>query len=134
MVHFNTALTESIAASNWFRLKQILRFYGELVNANVVSPTAYANLLLDLLIVLDQPNQLCKRLDCIVYIVLSTLPWCARELNERGSSELEQILKKIEIYMQRRGDVKVLDVLKHYSDERYSTVKEEVVLRGHYHT
>ncbi|KAG0747196.1 hypothetical protein G6F57_006109 [Rhizopus arrhizus] len=125
MVHFNTALTESIAASNWFRLKQILRFYGELVNANVVSPTAYANLLLDLLVVLDQPNQLCKRLDCIVYIVLSTLPWCARELNERGSSELEQILKKIEIYMQRRGDVKVLDVLQHYSDERYSTVKEE---------
>ncbi|KAG1474057.1 hypothetical protein G6F56_000582 [Rhizopus delemar] len=126
VAHFNTVFTEAIAASNWFKVKQLLRFYGELVNANVVSPTAYANLLLDLLSDLDQPNQLCKRLDCIVYLVLSTLPWCARELNERSSSELEQLLKKIEIYMQRRGDVNKLSILQYYSDSRFNADEESL--------
>lgn len=126
MINFNKALAEAVEKLDWFRLKQLLRFYGELVNSNTVSPTTYANLLLDLLSALDQPNQLRKRLDSVVYIILSTLPWCARELSERGASEFEQILKKIEIYMQRRGDTKVPELLKQYDDKRFDTFKEDV--------
>ncbi|RCH82193.1 Component of the cap-binding complex (CBC), partial [Rhizopus azygosporus] len=125
MINFNKALAEAVEKLDWFRLKQLLRFYGELVNSNTVSPTTYANLLLDLLSALDQPNQLRKRLDSVVYIILSTLPWCARELSERGASEFEQILKKIEIYMQRRGDTKVPGLLKQYDDKRFDALKED---------
>lgn len=126
MINFNKALAEAVEKLDWFRLKQLLRFYGELVNSNTISPTTYANLLLDLLSALDQPNQLRKRLDSVVYIILSTLPWCARELSERGASEFEQILKKIEIYMQRRGDTKVPGLLKQYDDKRFDALKEDV--------
>jgi nuclear cap-binding protein subunit 1 len=75
MVEFNASLTDAFATSNWFKLKQLLRFYGELVNSNVVLPAVFCNLLNDVLAPLDQPNQLRQRLDCIVYIVLATLPW-----------------------------------------------------------
>ncbi|KAI9279792.1 MIF4G like-domain-containing protein [Sporodiniella umbellata] len=125
MAHFNMLFTNMLAESNWFKVKQFLRFYGELVNANVVTPTAYANLLLEVLADLDETNQLCKRLDSIVYTVLSTLPWCARELNERSSHEFDQILRKIEIYMQRRDSSNRLKLLSSYSDERFGDRKEE---------
>lgn len=75
MAEFNKSLEEAISVSDWFKVKQFLRFYGELVNANVILPTMYCGLVSDLLTILDQPNQLRQRLDCIVYIVLATLPW-----------------------------------------------------------
>jgi nuclear cap-binding protein subunit 1 len=127
MTGFNTSLEKSIQDAKWFELKQFLRFYGELVNANVILPSTYCNLLNDLLVVLDQPKQLRQRLDCIVYIVLATLPWCGKELSERCGAELDAILKKIEIYMQRRGDVPVLSILKQYNGLKYDTEKEDVL-------
>jgi nuclear cap-binding protein subunit 1 len=75
MAEFNKTLEEAISESDWFKVKQFLRFYGELVNANVILPTMYCGLINDLLTILDQPNQLRRRLDCIVYIILATLPW-----------------------------------------------------------
>lgn len=124
---FNQHLEKSIVESKWFELKQFLRFYGELVNANVILPSVYCMFLTDLLSALDQPNQLRERLDCIVYIILATLPWCGKELSERSSEELDQILKKIEIYMQRRGQVPVLDILKQYNGIRYDTESQDVL-------
>ncbi|KAI9346679.1 armadillo-type protein [Pilaira anomala] len=124
---FNQHLEKSILESKWFELKQFLRFYGELVNANVILPSVYCVFLNDLLSALDQPNQLRERLDCIVYVILATLPWCGKELSERSSEELDQILKKIEIYMQRRGQVPVLDILKQYNGIRYDTERQDVL-------
>ncbi|RCH93239.1 Component of the cap-binding complex (CBC), partial [Rhizopus stolonifer] len=113
MTEFNKTLEEAITDSNWFKLKQLLRFYGELVNSNVILPTTYCGLVNDVLAPLDQPNQLRQRLDCFVYIVSMALFWCGTELNNRCPTELEHILKKIEDYMQRRGTVASLDLLKH---------------------
>lgn len=127
MVGFNQSLEKTISESKWFELKQFLRFYGELVNANVILPSVYCGLLNDLLAALDQPNQLRQRLDCIVYIILATLPWCGKELSQRNSEELDQILKKIEIYMQRRGDVPVLSILKQYNGVKYDAESEDVL-------
>lgn len=124
---FNQSLEKSINESKWFELKQFLRFYGELVNANVILPSVYCGLLNDLLTALDQPNQLRQRLDCIVYIILATLPWCGKELSQRNYEELDQILKKIEIYMQRRGNVPVLSILKQYNGVKYDTPSEDVL-------
>ncbi|KAI8994905.1 armadillo-type protein [Pilobolus umbonatus] len=122
---FNRTFEEAVAESNWFRIKQLLRFYGELVNANVILPSVYCTILNDLLIDLDEPNQLRQRLDCIVYIILATLPWCGRELADRTSSEFDQILKKIEIYMHRRGSVKNLKILDPYNGEKYDIRNED---------
>ncbi|KAL7310634.1 Nuclear cap-binding protein subunit 1 [Mucor circinelloides] len=127
MEEFNKTLEQTIADTNWFKLKQFLRFYAELVNANVILPTTFCNLLNDLLSVMDQPNQLCQRLDCVVYIILATIPWCGKELSERCPADLDQIFKKIEIYMQRRGDKPVLDILKQYNGIQYDSAKEDLL-------
>ncbi|CAO0803530.1 unnamed protein product [Mucor circinelloides] len=127
MEEFNKTLEQTIVDTNWFKLKQFLRFYAELVNANVILPTTFCNLLNDLLSVMDQPNQLCQRLDCVVYIILATIPWCGKELSERCPADLDQIFKKIEIYMQRRGDKPVLDILKQYNGIQYDSAKEDLL-------
>ncbi|CEP08839.1 hypothetical protein [Parasitella parasitica] len=127
MTEFNKSLEEAVAETNWFKLKQFLRFYAELVNANVILPTMYCNLLNDLLAVIDQPSQLRQRLDCVVYIVLSTIPWCGKELSDRCPADLDQIFKKIEIYMQRRGDVPVLNILKQYNGVNYDSEKDDLL-------
>lgn len=127
MTGFNKSLETAILNAKWFELKQFLRFYSELVNSNVILPSSYCGLLNDLLTVLDHPNQLRQRLDCIVYVVLATLPWCGKELSERNPAELDQILKKIEIYMQRRGNVPVLNILKQYNGVKYDARNEDVL-------
>ncbi|KAI9022822.1 armadillo-type protein [Phycomyces nitens] len=114
METFNQLLKETIESSNWFKLKQILRFYGELVNANVILPSAYILILNNLLAVLDEPNAIRDRVDCVIYIILSTLPWSMKELNERESDGLAQVMSKIDAYMQKRGEVPPLRILQHY--------------------
>lgn len=87
MTEFNKALEEALSQSNFFKVKQILRFYGELVNANVILPATYCGLLNDLLVPLDQSNQLRQRLDCLVYIILAALPWVSLLLNICNASQ-----------------------------------------------
>ncbi|CAO3576982.1 unnamed protein product [Absidia cylindrospora] len=113
---FNNLLKTSVDDLDWFKLKQLVRFYGELVNANVIAPVAYCDLLDDLLTDLTKPNQPKSRLDCLVYIVLTALPWCGKELSEKCSSELVGILDKIGAYMTRRGSTQ-FTVLKVFQDE-----------------
>jgi hypothetical protein len=49
-------------------------------------------------------------------------------LGERCSAELKQIFNKIDIYMQRRGEVPLLDILQPYSGVKYDPKKEDVSL------
>ncbi|KAG0190907.1 Component of the cap-binding complex (CBC) [Apophysomyces sp. BC1034] len=127
MDEFNGMLQEIIERPDWFRLKQLLRFYGELVNVNVILPTVYCTLINGLLSGLDEPGQLRSRLDCIVYIVLSTLPWSAKELHERNPTDLEQILTKIGAYMQRRGKIERFSILKQYQNNNYALEEDPLV-------
>ncbi|KAI8083062.1 armadillo-type protein [Halteromyces radiatus] len=117
MEGFNTLLTTSVEQADWFKLKQLVRFYGELVNANVILPSAYCHLLEDILADLDQSKQLKRRLDCLVYIVLNALPWCGKELNERCGSGLEGVLNKIDTYMNSRETIH-FPILKVFQDEQ----------------
>jgi hypothetical protein len=70
----------------------------------------------------------------MVYIVLAALPWvrksqrlcndisallltqiqCGKGLNERKPGELQRLLARIDKYLQKRGTVKTLDLLKSY--------------------
>ncbi|KAJ8664019.1 hypothetical protein O0I10_000297 [Lichtheimia ornata] len=114
MYLINDMLKQTVAEANWIKLKQIMRFYGELVNANVISPTSYCGLINDLLSVLNEPNEYRRRADCMVYIVLSTLPWSAKQLSEQTISNFDDILQRIEDYMNRRPALPSLDILKCY--------------------
>ncbi|ORZ00493.1 armadillo-type protein [Syncephalastrum racemosum] len=111
---FNDDLTQAAADGEWFRLKQILRFYGELVNANVIMPSAYCDILNDILSILDEPDIAPRRADCAIFIILATLPWSGKELQARSSTELTQILNRINVYMESRGKHANLDIMKQY--------------------
>lgn len=50
------AAKESLANSEWQKVKLYVRYFGELVNANVILPAAYLDLLNDLLAALDESN------------------------------------------------------------------------------
>jgi len=105
---------DCLAKSEWRNVKYLVRFHGELVNANVILPAAYLDLLNDLLAALDEPNTEAQFADCMVYIVLAALPWCGKGLNERKPGELQRLLARIDKYLQKRGTVKTLDLLKSY--------------------
>jgi nuclear cap-binding protein subunit 1 len=47
---------EALAKSQWRTVKYLVRYYGELVNANVILPAAYLDLLNDLLAPLDETS------------------------------------------------------------------------------
>lgn len=57
MTGFNGYLSETAQKSDWFKLKQFLRFYGELMNANVITSAVYCGLINDVLAVLDESGQ-----------------------------------------------------------------------------
>ena len=50
------AAKESLANSEWQKVKYYVRYFGELVNANVILPAAYLDLLNDLLAAVDESN------------------------------------------------------------------------------
>ncbi|KAI8381201.1 armadillo-type protein [Radiomyces spectabilis] len=114
MTDFNNLMQETVSSCDWFKLKQLIRFYGELTNANVITSAAYCNLLNDLLAVLEEPHLLRRRADSAVYIVLSTLPWSGKTLSESNFEDLNQILKKIELYLQQRKESDAVDLLQQY--------------------
>ncbi|KAI9492847.1 armadillo-type protein [Zychaea mexicana] len=114
MYEVNDMLKQAVADADWFKFKQLLRFYGELVNANVILPTSYCDLISTILSALDESNQPRRRLDCIIYVILSTLPWSGKELSERNGGQLDEILNRIESYMNRRGEIPNRDILRRY--------------------
>jgi hypothetical protein len=50
------AAKQALANSEWQKVKYYVRYFGELVNANVILPAAYLDLLNDLLAALDESN------------------------------------------------------------------------------
>ncbi|KAF9426538.1 Component of the cap-binding complex (CBC) [Podila epigama] len=97
-------LQESLDKKQWRNVKLLLRFFGELVNSNVILPTTLLKLMGQLLAVLDEPTVIRARADCAVFLVLATLPWCAADTRDRNPHDFETILNKIEDYMNAREE------------------------------
>ncbi|KAI9311540.1 armadillo-type protein [Dichotomocladium elegans] len=115
----NDTLKQTVAEGNWAKLKQLLRFYGELANSNVISPTSYCGLVEDLLSVLDEPTQYRRRSDCIIYIILSTLPWSAQEIHKQNAPGLNHIMQRIGSYMDRRPLSPSPEIVRRYKSGNY---------------
>ncbi|KAI7866860.1 armadillo-type protein [Spinellus fusiger] len=122
---FNQLFKETVERSEWFKLKQLVRFYGELMNANVITSIAYTGMINTLLSVVDEPRLLKDRTDCIVYIVLSVLPWSMKELHHRSPEEMNQIIAKIQYYMERRGSVPTLRIMQRYQSEEMNAKEKD---------
>ncbi|KAF9114720.1 Component of the cap-binding complex (CBC) [Mortierella sp. AM989] len=121
-------LQESLAKYQWRNVKLLLRFFGELVNSNVILPTTLLNVMDQFLVVLEEETVLRARADCAVFCVLATLPWCAADMRDRNPHDFEKILGKIEDYMLARGEgegVEGFDITKVFKDSQCPYVQEE---------
>ncbi|KAJ3414970.1 Component of the cap-binding complex (CBC) [Chytridiales sp. JEL 0842] len=119
----SNALDEAILAGDFRFMKYLLRFFGGLVNANVISAGSFMNLVSGMLAALDMPGLKSELVDAIVFIVLGSLPWVARRLSADVPGDFEALLARIGGFMaQRRSTLKagalglVFDALKVYRD------------------
>ncbi|KAF9998965.1 Component of the cap-binding complex (CBC) [Entomortierella chlamydospora] len=121
-------LQESLTKHQWRNVKLLLRFFGELVNSNVILPTTLLNVMDQFLAVLEEETVFRARADCAVFCVLATLPWCAADMRDRNPHDFEKILGKIEDYMLARGEgegVEGFDITKVFKDSQCPYVQEE---------
>eukprot|EP00033_Pygsuia_biforma_P000793 GCRY01000925.1.p1 GENE.GCRY01000925.1~~GCRY01000925.1.p1 ORF type:complete len:901 (+),score=278.07 GCRY01000925.1:95-2797(+) len=117
----NTALAEGAFS----RVKLLMRFLAELVNAEVVYSSgilAYLNEFVDtaqrsieLLHASDVPDGLRnphrQRADTYVYLALITLPWAGKCLALHKQEELEKLWTRINDYMLSRGNILIPGLL-----------------------
>ncbi|KAF9932161.1 Component of the cap-binding complex (CBC) [Mortierella alpina] len=121
-------LHESLAKYQWRNVKLLLRFFGELVNSNVILPTTLLNTMEQFLAVLEEPTVLRARADCAVFCVLATLPWCAADMRDRNPHDFDKILVRIEQYMIAREEgegVEGFEITKVFQDAQCPYVQEE---------
>ncbi|KAG0202619.1 Component of the cap-binding complex (CBC), partial [Mortierella sp. GBA30] len=121
-------LHESLAKYQWRNVKLLLRFFGELVNSNVILPTTLLNTMEQFLAVLEEPTVIRARADCAVFCVLATLPWCAADMRDRNPHDFDKILVRIEQYMIAREEgegVEGFEITKVFKDADCPYVQEE---------
>ncbi|KAF9903314.1 Nuclear cap-binding protein subunit 1 [Lobosporangium transversale] len=121
-------LQDNLAKHQWRNVKLLLRFFGELVNANVILPTTLLNVMNQFLAVLEEETVIRARADCAVYCVLATLPWCAADMRDRNPHDFEKILGRIEDYMLAReegGGAEGFEITKVFKDSDCPYIQEE---------
>ena len=79
----------------------LIRFFGDLVNARVLTSASLINLFENLVDVSMEDNIPQSRSDYFVFSVLSALPWVGKELYEKKEQDLEQLLNTIDNYMSK---------------------------------
>ncbi|KAI8070881.1 armadillo-type protein [Gongronella butleri] len=112
---FHSAWAHYVQQHDWCRIKNMVRFYGELVNNNVIAPSAYGTFLDAFLDPISNVTTRTPQHDALVYTVLVTLPWCGKEMQERGTSSLDATMNKIEKYMNGNAtsDLPIVRVFPH---------------------
>ncbi|KAG0299447.1 Component of the cap-binding complex (CBC) [Dissophora globulifera] len=121
-------LQESLLKHQWRNVKLLLRFFGELVNSNVILPTTLLNVMDQFLGVLEEETVIRSRADCAVFCVLATLPWCAADMRDRNPHDFEKILGRVEDYMMAReeGDgVEGFEILRVFKESQCPYIQEE---------
>ncbi|KAI9293656.1 ARM repeat-containing protein [Neoconidiobolus thromboides FSU 785] len=100
--HFRNELQNRLNIGDWVNVKILLRFFGELVNGEAVTPDSFLNIY-DLLSAKIE-NKIEKNIgDCMVNLILGSLPWVGETLYNTKPEELTKIMDKVEIYMLTRS-------------------------------
>eukprot|EP01105_Mastigella_eilhardi_P022254 TRINITY_DN5474_c0_g1_i1.p1 TRINITY_DN5474_c0_g1~~TRINITY_DN5474_c0_g1_i1.p1 ORF type:complete len:774 (-),score=227.45 TRINITY_DN5474_c0_g1_i1:37-2358(-) len=84
------------------KLKLLLRFFAELVNANVILGSSLLQVLENILGAAQAPGNPLGRTDALVYLVIITLPWVARFLQQHEEAGLSHLISRIESHMTKR--------------------------------
>ncbi|KAI0227944.1 Nuclear cap-binding protein subunit 1 [Massospora cicadina] len=96
-------------AGQWRSVKILLRFFGELTNAKVISTASMVSYFAQILSPLASSIPKDQG-DCLVQLVLGSLPWVAKTLSQQCPEELLDLLELIETYFKVRSSVTDLRV------------------------
>lgn len=95
-------LKDNLKICEWDRARNCLRFLSDLVNCHVISASSIIVVFDNFLEATTESDIPQVRSDWLVYAVLSSLPWVARELFEKRENDLCRILNSIQAYLQTR--------------------------------
>ncbi|XP_065059626.1 nuclear cap-binding protein subunit 1-B-like [Rhopilema esculentum] len=96
-------LEDMMAAQQFERARLMVRFISDLLNCNFLVATSLISFLENFINMAGQPNIPQVRSDWFVYIVLSSLPWCGKELASKRGKELERLLSALEEIISKRS-------------------------------
>lgn len=101
--HMVKTFKTSLKACKWDASRYSLRFLADLVNCHVISATSLLQLLDNMVDVSNEDGVPQVRKDWYVFTVLSTLPWVGRDLYEKKETVLDQLLTKIDVFLNKRS-------------------------------
>lgn len=100
--HMVKSFKDSLKNCKWDAARFSLRFLADLVNCNVISAVSLLQLLESMVDASNEDTVPQVRRDWYVFSVLSTLPWVGRDLYEKKESSLENLLVRIEVFLNKR--------------------------------
>lgn len=100
--HMVKTFKESLKGCKWEPARYSLRFLADLVNCHVISASSLLQLLDTMIDVSNEDGVPQVRRDWFVFVVLTTLPWVGRDLYEKKEQALENLLVRIEVFLNKR--------------------------------
>ncbi|XP_066930378.1 nuclear cap-binding protein subunit 1-B-like [Clytia hemisphaerica] len=100
-------LKEVISNGRFERGRLMIRFLCDLINCNFLVAASLISFLEGFVNVALEQNIPQVRSDWFIFTILSSLPWCGRELASKKPKELDHLLDEIEMYLRRRDKLHV---------------------------
>ncbi|XP_062577791.1 nuclear cap-binding protein subunit 1-like [Saccostrea cucullata] len=100
-------LKEALKTGEYENAKLQVRFLADCVNCHVIVAGSLLALFDNFIEVTLEDNIPQVRSDWYVYVVLSALPWVARELHEKKETEFNKLLSTIDNYISKRQKIHV---------------------------
>ncbi|KAJ2462430.1 Nuclear cap-binding protein subunit 1 [Coemansia sp. RSA 2337] len=101
----HAVLGASLNRGDWGSVKVLMRFFALLVSTNTIAASTLVAMLDTFLAPLADGVKVSASNNCYVFIVLSTLLWAGRSLNEHVPAELEQRLELVSKYVQAQVEI-----------------------------
>ncbi|KAJ2887118.1 Nuclear cap-binding protein subunit 1 [Coemansia aciculifera] len=101
----HAVLSASLNRGDWGSVKVLMRFFALLVSTNTIAASTLIAMLDTFLAPLAGGVKVSASNNCYVFIVLSTLLWAGRSLQEHASAELEQRLELVSKYVQAQVEI-----------------------------
>jgi len=114
-------LKESLRNNLFFVSHRMLRFISNLINVRVITSQSLFDIYESFvsLTIVKSEHRIQTRVDFYIYCVLSTLPWCGKELYDKHGPQVDDLLKSIGSYIKKR-DKSYMPLLKVWmSDDSY---------------
>jgi len=100
-------LEKMMESQQFERARLMVRFISDLLNCNFLVATSLISFLENFINLALQPNTPQARSDLFIYIVLSSLPWCGKELASKRGKELDRLLSTLEEIISKRSKLHV---------------------------